>query len=665
MKKTFFLISLLLCIFALDALAGRIPSEYITRGPYIQMTTTGSVTVIWRSSKRIEPKLLYIDPNGPMKEIAGKENFSIRTLFSPPPTHQRPSPKDGSRFVMEYEAPITSLSPNTTYYYAIYDGNKLLAGDHSSYYFKTHPTKESTTDLRIWALGDSGTGKKQARRVFNGMKKYTSKQQRLPDLFIHTGDMAYEDGTDPEFQTKFFNVYQEILKNTPVWLTLGNHEGHTSDSLKGIGPYYDTFVLPTQGEAGGIASETEAYYAFDYGRVHFIVLESYALDRTPTGEMAQWLEKDLYHIDTDWIIAYWHHPPYTKGSYNSDMDRRQTEMRTHIMPILEQGGVDLVLTGHSHIYERSMLINGATSTPTIVEGVILDDGPGNPYKKSKGIHPHHGTVCVVLGNGGAAMYRIGTMPIMRQTLVEYGSLIIDIKGPRLIARMIDRKGKIRDQFGITKEGDIKNIPIADSWKPIGPGFLPELNVFIHTCQIKIQSFAKWEDEEIRYTLDGTDPSTNAPLYTTPFTINKTRTIKTRVFSKDRKKISPVTTQTYTKYKRKLPEPIYIKIKPGLRVHVYTGKWNTLPDFKKLKPVAVKTVSNISTEVTHQKDYFGLKFSGFIKVPADGMYAFHLNSDSRSKLYIGNKEITNHIGLKKGLHPESVRQNLTIFHYLLG
>src|SRR5688572_22310185 len=62
------------------------------------------------------------------------------------------------------------------------------------------------------------------------------------------------------------------------------------------------------------------------------------------------------------------------------------------MPILEEAGVDLTLTGHSHIYERSMLIDGAYSTPTTARGVVLDDGDGNPagdgaYLKGAGLQP--------------------------------------------------------------------------------------------------------------------------------------------------------------------------------------------------------------------------------------------------------------------------------------
>ncbi len=79
------------------------------------------------------------------------------------------------------------------------------------------------------------------------------------------------------------------------------------------GPYYDMFTLPAAGEAGGIASGTEAYYSFDYANIHFICLDSYDVDRSVDGAMLTWLEYDLVATTADWIIAFWHHPPYTKA----------------------------------------------------------------------------------------------------------------------------------------------------------------------------------------------------------------------------------------------------------------------------------------------------------------------------------------------------------------
>jgi hypothetical protein len=134
-------------------------------------------------------------------------------------------------------------------------------------------------------------------------------------------------------------------------------------------------------------------------------------------------------------------------------------MRELIMPIIEAGGVDLVLTGHSHIYERSMLIDGAYQTPTVADGVVLDDGDGDPngdgpYRKSKGLHAHQGTVQVVTGNGGAKVTRLGTSPVMKRVIVENGSVLLDIDGDTLLGSMINRAGIRSDLFSIVKQGTV-------------------------------------------------------------------------------------------------------------------------------------------------------------------------------------------------------------------
>ena len=235
-------------------------------------------------------------------------------------------------------------------------------------------------------------------------------------------------------------------------------------------PFAEAKPKPTAAEAGGVASGTEAYYSFDIANVHFVCLDSHDLDRSPAGAMAQWLVADLEQTTAEWLIAFWHHPPYTKGSHDSDREQQLVEMRTYIMPLLESAGVDMVLSGHSHIYERSMLIDGAYDTPTVAEGVVVDDGDGKPkgdgpYKKSKGLNPHNGTVAITAGHGGAGVSRKGTMPIMREIIVENGSLILDINDDTLMGTMIDRRGAKRDEFQIVKRGKVQNQPIENPWQP--------------------------------------------------------------------------------------------------------------------------------------------------------------------------------------------------------
>src|SRR5690606_34030298 len=101
--------------------------------------------------------------------------------------------------------------------------------------------------------------------------------------------------------------------------------------------YYDIFHLPKNAEAGGYASGTEKYYSWNLGNIHFISLDSYDEGRNTSDPMAQWLVQDLANNTLPWIIAYWHHPPYTKGSHNSDdwlLDDELIDMRENILPIL-------------------------------------------------------------------------------------------------------------------------------------------------------------------------------------------------------------------------------------------------------------------------------------------------------------------------------------------
>jgi len=252
---------------------------------------------------------------------------------------------------------------------------------------------------------------------------------------------------------------------------MGNHEGHTSRGISGFGPYYDAYVVPTRAEVGGVPSGTEAYYSFDIDEVHFICLDSHDLDRSPDAAMAQWLRADLDQTKAKWMIAFWHHPPYTKGSHNSDRESQLIEMRENFMPILESGGVDLTLTGHSHIYERSMLMDGAYATPTTAEGVILDDGDGRiggdgAYRKSKGLRPHEGSVSIVAGHGGTGLSREGTMPVMREIILENGSVLLDVVGDTLTGTMLNKHGKVRDVFSIVKQGRVRPKPIRDPWQPL-------------------------------------------------------------------------------------------------------------------------------------------------------------------------------------------------------
>jgi hypothetical protein len=229
-------------------------------------------------------------------------------------------------------------------------------------------------------------------------------------------------------------------------------------------PYFQIFTLPKNAEAGGVASGTEHYYSFDFGNIHFICLDSMTANRSAGGAMANWLRADLGSTLRDWTIAFWHHPPYSKGSHDSDVETELVQMRQNFLPILESGGVDLVLSGHSHAYERSVLLDSQYGLSTQLNATnILDSGSGrdpSPYIKPAGATPHQGAVYTVAGCSGQTSGGPLNHPVMYLSLNLLGSVVVDVLSNRLDLRFLDSTAVVRDSFTIIKPGSVSPTPAA-------------------------------------------------------------------------------------------------------------------------------------------------------------------------------------------------------------
>jgi len=405
-------------------------AELLARRPYLQSTTHESTTIVWTT-----------DVEAPGEVQIGATPEDLKQIFT------------SNKLLKQHEIKVSGLAPNTRYYYSVGSPSKRLAGGDYDHYFQTNPLPGTQKKFRAWIVGDSGTAGFKQAAVRDAMLNFAGTHP--PELFLHVGDMAYDNGTAEEFTIKFFNMYPSILRNTTCWPAMGNHEGNSSDSGLQTGPYYASYVLPKGGEAGGLASGTEAYYSFDYANVHFIVLDSHDSPRDPGGAMLSWLKVDLSATNQEWIVAYWHHPPYSKGTHDSDWELQLVEMRKNALPILEAAGVDLVLAGHSHIYERSYLLDGAYGTPTVAAGHIVNKGDGKPlgngpYAKSPGTVAHEGAVYVVAGHGGVPPSGLGGHPVMYFDEVDNGSCLLDVQGNRLSLVNVRWDGVATDQFSLVK-----------------------------------------------------------------------------------------------------------------------------------------------------------------------------------------------------------------------
>jgi acid phosphatase type 7 len=396
----------------------------ITRGPYLQLGTRSSVVVRWRTDIATDSRVRYGAAPGSLTSIA--DNPSVTT---------------------EHQVTVSGLSPDTQYFYSVGSTTTMLAGDDVNHFFVTFPPAGAAVPSRIWVLGDSGTANADAQAVRNAYFNATA--SRHTDLWLMLGDNAYNSGTDSEFQNAVFNVYPTMLRKSVLLSTRGNHEADAA-------AYYNIFNLPANAEAGGVASGTEAYYSFDFGNVHFVCLDSFGSDRSANSPMATWLRNDLAATTRDWIIAFWHHPPYSKGSHNSDTETELVQMRENLVPILEDGGVDLVLCGHSHSYERSYLIDSHYGTSgTFSTGNVVDGGSGRdttPYQKPEGLVAHEGTVYTVAGSSGQISGGSLNHPAMFLSLNVLGSLVLDLETNRLDLSFLDSTGAVRDYFTIVKSG---------------------------------------------------------------------------------------------------------------------------------------------------------------------------------------------------------------------
>jgi hypothetical protein len=410
----------------------------VTRGPYLQTGTDNSITIRWRTDTNSDSRVSYGTAPGSLS--------SNVDVIAP---------------TMEHEVQITGLSPSSTYYYSFGSTSQVLGGDDADHFFITAPVPGTEIPTRIWVIGDSGTANSNAAAVRDA---YVSLNGGIyTDLWLMLGDNAYPDGTDIEYQNAVFNMYPSMLMQTVLWPTLGNHDGHSADSDTQSGVYYDIFTLPVSGEAGGTASGTEAYYSFDFSNIHFICLDSYDSDRSTTGAMLTWLENDLASTTQKWIIAFWHHPPYSKGSHNSDTETTLIQMRENALPILESYGVDLVLTGHSHSYERSFQLDGHYGASSTLSGaMIIDNGNGRTDGDGSYVKDDVGAVYVVAGSSGKTSGGSLNHPAMFFSLNRLGSLVLDVNGNWLDAVFINEVGDTEDYFSIVKVTQGNQPPIVSA-----------------------------------------------------------------------------------------------------------------------------------------------------------------------------------------------------------
>ncbi len=170
--------------------------------------------------------------------------------------------------------------------------------------------------------------------------------------------------------------------------------------------------------------------------------------------------------------------------------------------------------------------------------------------------------------------------------------------------------------------------------------------------------------EIRYTLDGSVPDINSPIYTDTLTLAETTTLIARCF-RSNTPVSESSSATFTKV-QPLPSFIPDEVEQGLAAYYYEGDWDSLPDFNTITPLKSIVVDDFTLEPRINNDHYGFSFEGMIEIKEDGVYDFYTESDDGSKLYIddtlvvdndglhGMKEEKSTVPLSKGFHKIEVK-----------
>lgn len=301
--------------------------------------------------------------------------------------------------------------------------------------------------VHFGAFGDMGTGGRDQKNVSAAIEK------AAPELVLSVGDNAYDDGTEQEWTQNYFAPMAPMLAKTPVYLTFGNHDYLTDQGQPQINAGY----MPSNNPRN-----TERYYSFDWGHVHFVALDSQCYSGWTTtpecskAEQRAWLEADLAANKQPWTVVFMHHPPYSTGEHGGNA-------RVHdLMPLFEAHGVDMVLGGHDHLYERI-----------------------HPLREGRRTDPAQGGIPYwVIGSAGARLRSfVSGQPAItaHRDNVNYGFLNVVVDGGTLTADFVNTEGRVIDSYTATKvlpEAPFLNIGLdpTASDSPLSATLISESNL---------------------------------------------------------------------------------------------------------------------------------------------------------------------------------------------
>jgi acid phosphatase type 7 len=363
-----------------------------SRLPYLQRLLADRVSILWTAAQPSAGSVVIVAPDG------------SRTPFSAAITAFQPATTQMTATYYQYQADITGLDAGANYKYQIMLDGQTVASDPIQNSFTT----PATGDLSFLVFGDSGTDSAQELALVQRMTAETGIGK-----VIHVGDLAYDSGTFAQFETNYFATNAPLMSRLSFFATPGNHDYETDNAA--------AFLAGHAAPVGNVpAEDVGRYYSYDWGDVHFASVDSNLLPTDAATRMLTWLDNDLAASGKYWKIVFLHHTPYPTGFHLGDPICALVQ--ANVNPIVERHGVQLMLTGHEHGYERSF--------PLVANQPVSARTPSTMY--------------VVTGGGGGGLETVGSIPQCAISVQAFHYLRVDIADSALTFKAIGLDGTVID-----------------------------------------------------------------------------------------------------------------------------------------------------------------------------------------------------------------------------
>lgn len=365
------------------------------KGPYLQAPGADTMTILWESPTN-KPGILYYGLNGRLNrtwQLPSPRELCIVTTNSV--TNVLASGKTNitkfavTNFAYLYEMTLTQLRPNATYSYsAETDGMRTPPRKFKT--FGSHPNK-----ITFIAYGDTRSNPKIHAAVASSFKAHA------PNFILHTGDLVTNGKRQEQWGKEFFGPLANVIDEVPILPAIGNHE---EDGIN----YLHYLHLPG----------TERWYSYDVGPVHMLSLD-YRYEKE-TDEQFQFAQKDLLSSQAPWKVVFLHYPVFNIGGHNTGWGHAA------YLPLFHQAKVDLVVAGHSHVYERFRPVGGKSGA---------DSWP---------------ITHITTGGGGAPLYVTYNHPALMAWATTNHYVVIDATLTSLKGRAITTNQVVLDTFELKK-----------------------------------------------------------------------------------------------------------------------------------------------------------------------------------------------------------------------